>query len=167
MQFVVIHAVRQLGPVADSISKKRLRHFQKINFASVAIKLKKLIALVIAPMLLLASCGSATTKINNLNADGFATDIKNPGVVILDVRTAGEFAAGHIENAINIDVEGMTFDSEIAKLDKGVEYAVYCHSGRRSAIAAEKMAKAGFTKITNLEGGIQGWQSAGYPLVNN
>lgn len=130
-----------------------------------AIKLKKLIGLIIAPMLLLASCGSSTAKINNLNADGFASDIKNPGVVILDVRTAGEFAAGHIENAINIDVEGMTFDSDIAKLDKSFEYAVYCHSGRRSAIAAEKMAKSGFTKITNLEGGIQSWQAASYPLV--
>ena len=99
------------------------------------------------------------------NADGFASDIKNPGVVVLDVRTAGEFAAGHIENAINIDVESGTFDSEIAKLDKNVEYAVYCHSGRRSGIATDKMAKAGFTKLTNLQDGVASWQAAGYPLV--
>lgn len=128
--------------------------------------MKKVIAFTIAPMLLLLSaCGGSSVKVNNLNADGFASDIKNPGVVVLDVRSAGEYASGHIEGAINIDVEAANFDTKIAKLDKTVEYAVYCHSGRRSAIAAEKMSKAGFEKITNLEGGIQAWQAAGFPLV--
>ncbi len=126
----------------------------------------KKLALLIAPLfVLLSACGGSTANVNNLNADGFASDIKNPGVVVLDVRTAGEFMSGHIENAINIDVESGSFDSEIAKLDKTVEYAVYCHSGRRSGIAADKLAGAGFEKITNLEGGIIAWQSAGYPLV--
>ena len=128
--------------------------------------MKKVIAFTIAPMLLLLSaCGGSSVKVNNLNADGFASDIKNPGVVVLDVRSAGEYASGHIEGAINIDVEAANFDTKIAKLDKTVEYAVYCHSGRRSAIAAEKMSKAGFEKITNLEGGVQAWQAAGFPLV--
>jgi rhodanese-related sulfurtransferase len=127
---------------------------------------KKLISLLVAPILLiLSACGGTTTKVNNLDANGFASDIKNAGVVVLDVRTAGEFASGHIENAINIDVESSDFDSKIAKLDKNVEYAVYCHSGRRSGIATEKMAKTGFTKISNLDGGIQAWQAAGFPLV--
>lgn len=131
-------------------------------------KMKKALALTIAPMLLLlAACGGTSAKINNLGADGFASDIKNSGVVVVDVRTAGEYAAGHIENAINIDVESSDFDSKIANLDKTVEYAVYCHSGRRSGIAAEKMSKAGFEKITNLEGGIIAWQGANYPLVTN
>lgn len=124
------------------------------------------IAFLVAPLiLLLSACGSSDVKINNLNVNGFASEIKNPGVVVLDVRTAGEFASGHIENAINIDVESGSFDSEIAKLDKTVEYAVYCHSGRRSGIAADKLAGAGFEKISNLEGGIVAWQSAGNPLV--
>lgn len=130
--------------------------------------MKKLLAFTIAPLLLLlTACSGSSAKINNLNADSFVSEIKNSAVVVLDVRTAGEFAAGHIENAINIDVEGMNFDSEIANLDKTKEYAVYCHSGRRSGIATEKMAKAGFTKLSNLEGGIISWQAAGYPLVNS
>ena len=128
--------------------------------------MKKVIAFTIVPMLLLLSaCGGSSVKVNNLDANAFASDIQNPGVVVLDVRTAGEFASGHIENAINIDVESSDFDSQIAKLDKKVEYAVYCHSGRRSGIATEKMAKSGFEKVTNLNGGIQAWQAAGFPLV--
>lgn len=128
--------------------------------------MKRVFAFVIAPMLLLlAACGGSTVKVNNLNADAFASDINNAGVVVVDVRSAGEFATGHIQNAINIDVESANFDTKIAKLDKKVEYAVYCHSGRRSAIAAEKMSKAGFEKITNLNGGVISWQAAGYPLV--
>ena len=130
--------------------------------------MKKVFAFVIAPLLIvLTACGGSTVKINNLNADGFASNIKNPGVVVVDVRTAGEYAAGHIESSINIDVESNDFDSKIANLDKTVEYAVYCHSGRRSGIAAGKMAEAGFEKISNLEGGIIAWQNSNYPLVTN
>lgn len=130
--------------------------------------LKKIIAFAIAPMLLLlAACGGTSVKVNNLDADAFASDIKNPSVVVVDVRTAGEFAAGHIEKAINIDVEAANFDTNIANLDKTIEYAVYCHSGRRSAIAADKMVKAGFKKVTNLNGGVIAWQAASYPLVTS
>jgi len=130
--------------------------------------MKKFTALIFGSLLLLlTACGGSSANVTNLDVDGFASNIKNPGVIVLDVRTPGEFATGHIENAINIDVEGMTFDSEIAKLDKNVEYAVYCRSGRRSVVATEKMAEAGFTKLTNLKDGVISWQGAGYPLVNN
>ena len=166
MQFVAISVARQLGQVADNILRKRWHHFLKISVASAATKMKKALAFVISPLLiLLVACGGSSVKVNNLDANAFASDIKNHGVVVLDVRTAGEYASGHIENAINIDVESSEFDAQIAKLDKKVEYAVYCHSGRRSGIATEKMAKSGFEKVTNLNGGIQAWQAAGFPLV--
>jgi rhodanese-related sulfurtransferase len=58
-----------------------------------------------------------------------------------------------LANAINIDVEAGVFDQEIATLDKSATYAVYCRSGRRSGIATEKMAKAGFTSVFNLKQG--------------
>ena len=84
---------------------------------------------------------------------------------LVDVRTPEEFSEGHLENAINIDVEGMTFESEIANLDKTKTYAIYCQSGRRSRIAVESMSKAGFTKLFNLDQGIGSWQAAGLPVV--
>ena len=88
-------------------------------------------------------------------------------VITLDVRTPGEFVAGHLVNAINIDVEGMNFESEINRLDKSATYAVYCRSGRRSPVAVERMKEAGFTNLVNLNAGIQEWVAAGLPLVTN
>jgi rhodanese-related sulfurtransferase len=85
----------------------------------------------------------------------------------LDVRTGGEFMTGHIANAVNIDVEGMTFDEEIKSLDKDATYAVYCQSGRRSVNAIKKLQDAGFTKLFNLEKGIIDWRGAGLPVVTN
>ncbi len=126
--------------------------------------MKKLLALAIPAAFFLASCSSAATT-TNLQAGDFGAKSQEPGVVTLDVRTAGEFMAGHIKGAINIDVEGTQFASEISKLDKTVTYTVYCKSGRRSAIAAEIMVNAGFKSLFNLENGIQAWLAAGLPQV--
>ena len=126
--------------------------------------MKKIITTVIAVGLLLTGCSSSSSA-TNLDSKAFSNKIAEPGVVILDVRTAGEFAAGHIEGAINIDVEGMQFESGIANLDKTATYAVYCHSGRRSGIAVDKMADAGFTSLFNLNSGIADWQANGFPVT--
>ena len=75
--------------------------------------------------------------------------------------------AGHINGAINIDVEGNTFDAEIANLDKSKTYSVYCQSGRRSLIAVDKMATAGFASLFNLENGIANWSTNGWPVVTS
>ena len=109
--------------------------------------------------------GFAATCLVDLNPAEFQAKSQEAGVVLLDVRTAGEFAAGHIDGAINIDVEGMTFEGEIANLDKTKTYAIYCQSGRRSRIAVESMTKAGFTTLFNLDQGIGSWQAAGLPVV--
>jgi thioredoxin 1 len=87
----------------------------------------------------------------------------HPGVQLLDVRTPGEYKEGHLKNAANLDVESDDFASRAAKLDKAKPVMVYCHSGRRSDIAARKLAEQGFTEIYDLQGGISGWKSAGKP----
>ncbi len=126
--------------------------------------MKKLLALAIPVLFFLASCSSAATT-TSLQAGDFGAKSQESGVVTLDVRTAGEFMAGHIKGAINIDVEGTQFGSEISKLDKTATYALYCQSGRRSAIAAAIMTDTGFKSLFNLENGIQSWVAAGLPLI--
>jgi rhodanese-related sulfurtransferase len=76
--------------------------------------------------------------------------------IILDVRTVEEYNAGHIPNAICIPNESIT-DKEPPELpDKDQLILVYCHSGRRSKEASQKLADLGYTKITEF-GGIIDW----------
>ena len=89
----------------------------------------------------------------------------SPGFVILDVRTAGEYSGGHIEGSTNIDVKSESFKEEVGKLDKSKTYLVHCRTGRRSDIAASIMEEMGFTDIYEMNGGILGWQDAGYPVT--
>ncbi|MGI9143896.1 MAG: rhodanese-like domain-containing protein [Candidatus Planktophila sp.] len=126
--------------------------------------MKKLLSVLFISTLLLTSC-SSEGAITNLGSQEFASKIAEPGVIVLDVRTAAEFIEGHLENAINVDVEGSQFEMSIAQLDKTKSYAVYCRSGRRSGIAVEKMNNAGFTSLFNLDVGIIDWQNQGLPVV--
>lgn len=120
----------------------------------------KRIALALVAALTLTACGSSAATVQG--SDEFAQTIAKSEVVVLDVRTPGEFAEGHIANAINIDAESGNFESQIAALDKTKEYAVYCRSGRRSAIAVDVMSKQGFTNLKELQGGLLSWNG---PLV--
>ena len=60
-----------------------------------------------------------------------------------------------------------SFDSRVTALPKDGTYFVYCHSGNRSAVATDRMAKLGFTKIYNLKGGVADWQANGGALVTS
>ncbi len=78
--------------------------------------------------------------------------------VILDVRTAEEFANGYIKDAILIDVQDPhNFTEKVSELDKTKDYYVYCRSGKRSLLACQVMQSMGFSNLTNLEGGILSW----------
>jgi rhodanese-related sulfurtransferase len=89
----------------------------------------------------------------------------SPGFVILDVRTEEEFSGGHIEDAVNIDVNSESFRDEVGKLDRSKTYIVHCRTGRRSETAVEAMEEMGFTDIFWMQDGIVGWQDAGFPVV--
>ena len=84
---------------------------------------------------------------------------ENKDLVILDVRTPEETAGGMIENAIAIDYHGDDFMDKISILNKDKSYLVYCKSGGRSSDTANKMIKAGFKDVTNLEGGYTAWSA--------
>jgi rhodanese-related sulfurtransferase len=88
----------------------------------------------------------------------------NPGFIILDVRTASEFQAGHIEDALSIDVNLLSFSEELGQLDRSVTYLVYCRSGNRSRTALAIMEDLGFTRIYHLTNGITEWVASGLPV---
>lgn len=85
--------------------------------------------------------------------------------VIIDVRTPAEYSQGHIKGARNINFFGPRFEDDIMKLPNNKAILLYCQSGRRSEAAAEILAKAGFSKVINLENGISAWKKASGKMV--
>ena len=81
---------------------------------------------------------------------------KNKEIVILDVRTAEEFEEERLPRAVNIDIHSDDFEQKILKLDKKKRYLLHCHSGRRSALAAQFMEEKGFRKVYNVVGLVFG-----------
>lgn len=115
---------------------------------------------------LFTSCAQAQTQDSQtkLSASRFSEKIKSlPDAPIIDVRTPGEFAQGHLLNALNYDWNGGNFEQQISHLDKNKPVFVYCQSGRRSASAAAKMRESGFKEVYELDGGILAWRSANLP----
>lgn len=74
--------------------------------------------------------------------------------VIIDVRTPQEFAAGHVEGAINIEHGSIAQQIAKAGVTKDDKVMLYCQSGRRSGIALDTLKGLGFSKAENV-GGIE------------
>ncbi len=94
----------------------------------------------------------------------FQANIK-PDVQLVDARTAGEYAQGHLANARNLDWNGGELQQRVGELDPKKPVLIYCASGRRSAAAAAFLKEKGFTKVVDLAGGIGAWQQAGMPVT--
>ena len=109
------------------------------------------------------ACGQGNFE--NTDVQGFAELVADTNVIVLDVRTAAEFAEGHLERAINIDYHQSDFvEKAKATLPLDKKIAVYCRSGRRSAGAAGKLGEDGYT-LVNLKGGIIAWKEANMPVT--
>ncbi len=102
----------------------------------------------------------------HVKADAAAKLIVENKIIVLDVRTADEFAEGHLAGAVNLDfLEGDKFEASVSKLDKTKSYLVHCQSGGRSGRSLKTFQKLGFESIYHLDGGFGGWQAAGKPVT--
>jgi len=89
---------------------------------------------------------------------------KNP--VVIDIRTAEEHAAGYIAPThMVLDYYAPDFKEQLAKLDRGAKYLLYCRSGRRTGASLLIMKDLGFTDIHDIAGGITAWAAAGLPVA--
>jgi len=88
---------------------------------------------------------------------------KDPDLVVLDVRTPAEFAAGHVPGARNVSHDLLS--SKIAELGdlRDKQVVLYCRSGRRTLLAEETLRKAGFTKLLHLQGDYLAWEAEHRP----
>ena len=98
-------------------------------------------------------------QLNNLASPAFKAKMETENALIIDVRTATEFAEMHLKNALHIDYFEEDFLEKLEQLDATKDILVYCRSGRRSIRVCTLMKNGGFEadKIFNLEGGIIDW----------
>lgn len=102
---------------------------------------------IVGLMVGLTACASAAgSPSDTANAPTIAV---GDDTIVLDVRTADEYASGHLEGAQLLDFNGGDLADAIPSLDPEAQYVVYCRSGNRSGQAIALMAQAGFEHLTN------------------
>lgn len=89
--------------------------------------------------------------------------VNRENAVLVDVREAAEYEAGHIPNAVHIPLGEIAAAKSLQKL-KEKPVVLYCRSGQRSLQAGSKLRSQGFTQLYNLAGGIGAWQNENLPV---
>jgi len=107
------------------------------------------------------------TMLATVASADFASKNNDEERTIIDVRTPGEYASGHISGSVNTDFYSSDFANELDKLDKSAKYSIYCRSGNRSGQALHIMESLGFTDVIDLDGGIIAWTGAGNTLCTD
>lgn len=120
---------------------------------------------IITMLCSLFGCSAQTEGFKSLTVKEYAKAIEDTAIVRLDVRTAEEFAEGHIAKTLNIDVLKNDFESKaVAMLPKNHIIAVNCRSGKRSKNVARILVKNGF-KVIELDGGYNDWVKNRMPVT--
>ena len=114
-----------------------------------------LVAMVVVALLGLTGCSAGADQ----------PIAVGPDTIVIDVRTPGEFAAGHLEGARLLDLNGGELEKALPELDPDAEYLVYCRSGNRSGQAKALMEKAGIADVTNLGSLESAAKTTGLPVV--
>ena len=117
-------------------------------------KIFALVALTLATVFVLTACAPAAAPIEVAQ-----------GTVIIDVRTPAEFAGGHLEGAVNIDVQSADFTSAISQLPADGTYVIYCKSGNRAGQAITQMTRLGFTDMVNAGSVTSASSATGLAIV--
>ena len=127
--------------------------------------MKKILTCLLATLGLTTACGQQNFE--NADVQGFSALTEDPSVVVLDVRSASEYAEGHLAGAVLIDQGQSDFVEKVkAAIPVNKKIAIYCRSGRRSANAAGKLAAEGY-QCVNLKGGILAWKEAGKAVTTD
>jgi rhodanese-related sulfurtransferase len=94
-----------------------------------------------------------------------AVRLINKGALVIDVRTAEAFQAGHIVNARNVTLDRLQQGDDAIKKQKNKILLTVCDTGTISGRAAGLLRKAGYENVFNIKGGIAGWRADNLPLV--
>jgi phage shock protein E len=123
------------------------------------------LTLALSPMVGCSGGSSSSSEQPANAADDTADATTKDSRMIIDVRTPAEFAGGHLDGAVNIDIQSPDFVSQIEALDRNGSYVVYCRSGNRSGMAMAQMLDMGFTDVSNAGSVEEASASLGISIV--
>lgn len=130
-----------------------------------SLKKRRLIVMsIITTLCSILGCNVKAEGFKSVGVEEFEQAMADSAAVCLDVRTAAEYADGHIAGAENVDVLLPDFTSKAVSLPKDKTVCLYCRSGNRSKKAAAILSKNGYT-VVELDSGINGWTKAGKPTT--
>ena len=109
----------------------------------------------------ISSCNSQSdNQVQIIDIETLKTEAIGKDVQLVDVRTPEEYNAGHIDDAININVlEADTFNKKVLSLDKEKPVYIYCKVGGRSNKASQILKELGFKTIYDYSGGYTEWSA--------
>ncbi|MDZ7715193.1 MAG: rhodanese-like domain-containing protein [Balneolaceae bacterium] len=120
------------------------------------------VIILVAAVVALFYFGKFKTSKNMIPPQKFKELLKEDSGIIIDVRTAAEYSAGHLSKAdYNFDISSSDFEDNISNLDKSKNYYLYCRSGARSGRATQVMKRKGFENVYNI-GGLVNLVNAGF-----
>lgn len=120
--------------------------------------LKRILPLLLVLVIMLAGCGKSDADIQNNTyekismSEGLARMESDENYILLDVRRADEFEAGHIPSAVNLPNEEIGTEEIPSLPDKAQTIYIYCRSGNRSKQAADKLLALGYTNLIEFGG---------------
>lgn len=94
-----------------------------------------------------------------------ATLVNRDNALVIDLRNPAEFAKGHIAGSRNVQMSQFDPENKALAPAKALPVVLVCHVGQTASMAAQRLRKAGFTRVAVLAGGIRAWQAADLPLV--
>ena len=127
--------------------------------------LLSVLAILFSALLTTAEAQEVNLKKQTANERKFNRLMHRDKAIIIDVRSAEEFAAGHIPGAINIDVQKDGFAQRVKALGPYESYLIYCRSGKRSEEALKQLAaNTSLDNVYHLKGGYLAWTAAERPV---
>jgi rhodanese-related sulfurtransferase len=124
----------------------------------------KWVLVALGALALVVFFGSRASAEGALSPSDAATWIKDKkDLQLIDVRTASEYADGHLAKAKLIPLQEL--ESRLAEIDKSKPILLYCRSGHRSGNALKLLLGKGYAQAKHMDGGINAWQAAGLPVT--
>ena len=130
-------------------------------------KLSRFTSLILPLLFLSIGCTQRQKSANTITPEQLKQKIDNhENMILIDVRTQPEYTGelGHIKGTVLLPVQDITSWISNYDNDKDKEIIMICRSGNRSGRATQYFLDNGFKDVYNMEGGMIGWNKAGYPV---